>query len=441
MAETTDQQRIASIIFDSIGEGVFTTDRECRITSFNRAAEEISGFSRHEAVGRYCFDVFRTELCSRRCALRTTLARGERVSNVRVTIITKDGRKIPISVTTTVLRDSEGEVVGAVEFFRDLSEMESLERRIRRITGVGNMVSANAEMQRIFSLLPDVAESECAVLIQGPSGSGKELIAQALHNLSPRRQGPFVKLNCGALPENLLESELFGFERGAFTDAKRSKPGHFQMAHGGTLLLDEVGEMPVPLQVKLFRVLSSGEFSPLGSVKVHRVDARIVACTNRDVERMIEQGLFREELFYRVNVVNITLPALRDRPEDLPLLAEHFIARFREKRGKSIKGVSSDVLNALRRYDWPGNVRELENAVEHAFVMCRGETIETRHLPPKIVDAAERPAAAPRSEKSERAILEEALARHRGNRQATARELGMHRSTLWRKLRQHGLDR
>ena len=435
-----EQQRLAALIFNNISEGVFTTDRECRITSFNRAAENISGFSQDEAVGQFCFDIFRTELCSQRCALRTTLLHGDQILNVRVTIITRDGRKVPISVTTSLLRDDDGDVEGAVEFFRDLSDVENLERRLHHITAIENMVSTNEEMQRIFSILPEVAESECNVLIGGPSGSGKELVAQALHNLSPRRRGPYLKINCGALPGNLLESELFGYEAGAFTDAKRTKPGQFQLARGGTLLLDEIGEMPLPLQVKLLRVLSSGEFSPLGSVKVHKTDVRILASTNRDLEAMIEQGQFREDLYYRLNVVNIALPPLRDRPEDLPLLVDHFIRRFRERRARNIQGISNEALALLRRYAFPGNVRELENAIEHAFVMCREERIQPRHLPRRIVAAANENGQEPREPRSERAVIQEALQRHGGNRQATAQELGMHRSTLWRKLQHFGLD-
>lgn len=434
-----EQQKIASLIFNNISEGVFTIDRDCRITSFNRAAERISGFSQEEATGQFCFDIFRTELCHQRCALRTTLLNGDEVLNVRVTIITRDGRKVPIRVTTSILRDDDGEVIGAVEFFRDLTEIENLERRLHHITGIGNMVSANEEMQRIFSILPEVAESECSVLIAGPSGSGKELVAQALHSLSPRRKGPYLKINCGALPANLLESELFGYEQGAFTDAKRSKPGQFQLARGGTLLLDEIGEMPLPLQVKILRVLSSGEFSPLGSVKVQKTDVRILASTNRDLDRMIEQGRFREDLYYRINVVNICLPPLRERLEDLPLLVDHFIRRFREKRSRNIQSMTNEALALLRRYDFPGNVRELENAIEHGFVMCRGEQIEPRHLPRRIQQAAENASRSDREPRSERAIIQEALARHGGNRQATALELGMHRSTLWRKLQQYHL--
>jgi len=440
MKSKKEQDQIAALIFHNISEGVFTTDRECRITSFNRAAEEISGFSRDQAIGQFCFDIFRTELCHERCALRSTLQNGDTIDNVRVTILTKDGRKRPISVSTSILRDDSSDVVGAVEFFRDLTEVENLERRLRRFTGVGNMVSANDEMRQIFALIPEIAESECSCLIEGASGTGKELIAQALHNLSPRRRGPFVKLNCGALPETLLESELFGHEKGAFTDAKRAKPGLFLAANGGTLLLDEIGEMPLPLQVKLFRVLSTGEFSPVGSVNVVTTDVRILASTNRNLEQMILDGEFREELYYRINVVSVSLPPLCERREDVPLLVDHFIRRFREKRGKAITGISGEALAAMRRYGFPGNVRELENAVEHAFVMCRGETIEAGHLPDKILSSARDGPQPGLSKRSERAIIQEALDRHRGNRQETAVELGMHRSTLWRKLRQYGLD-
>ena len=295
-------RRIAAIIFDSIREGVFTTDPDCRITAFNRAAEQITGFTREQAVGRYCFDIFRTEICQSRCALRHTLADGKPVSNDRVTIITRDGRPLPISVSTTILKDKRGEVVGAVEFFGDLSVEEGLRERLSRMDAFANLRSNNEPMQRMLDLLPEVATAECNVLIHGPSGCGKELIAQAIHNLSPRRHGPYVRVNCAALPETLLESELFGYVKGAFTDAKRDKLGQFQVASGGTLLLDEIAEMPQSLQVKLLRVLNNGEFQPLGSTKTLHTDARIVTSTNRDIETMVQEGAFREDLYYRVNV-------------------------------------------------------------------------------------------------------------------------------------------
>lgn len=434
-------RRIAAIIFDSITDGVFTTDHDCRITSFNRAAEQMTGFTREQAVGRYCFDIFRTEICQSRCALRHTLADGNPDSNVRVTIVTRDGRPLPIGVSTTILRDKSGEVVGAVEFFRDLSVEEALRERLRRMDAFANLRSDNKRMHRMLDLLPEVAAAECNVLIQGPSGSGKELIAQAIHNLSPRRHGPYVRVNCAALPETLLESELFGYVKGAFTDAKRDKPGQFQIASGGTLLLDEIAEMPLALQVKLLRVLNNGEFQPLGSTRTLHTDARILSSTNRDIETMVADGGFREDLYYRINVVNLDVPPLCERLEDLPRLVNHFIEQFREKQRKPIASMSDDVMALLRRYDWPGNVRELENAIEHAFVLCRDEVIEVEHLPERIVAATRRNgnSSARFGDSSPAAVIQECLARNHGDRTKTANELGMHRSTLWRKMRQYGI--
>jgi len=434
-------RNIAAIIFDSITDGVFTTDHDCRITSFNRAAEQMTGFTREQAVGRYCFDIFRTEICQSRCALRHTLADGKPDSNVRVTIMTRDGQPLPISVSTTILRDKQGKVVGAVEFFRDLSVEESLRQRLSRMDAFANLRSNNDRMQRMLDLLPEVAAAECNVLIHGPSGAGKELIAQAIHNLSPRRHGPYIRVNCAALPQTLLESELFGYVKGAFTDAKRDKPGQFQVASGGTLLLDEIAEMPPALQVKLLRVLNNGEFQPLGSTRTLHTDARIVTSTNRDIETMVGEGTFREDLFFRINVVKLEIPPLRERLEDLPRLANHFIEHFRGKRGKPITRVCDDVMALLRRYDWPGNVRELENAVEHAFVLCRGEVIQLEHLPERIVTGARKDRNSPKpfGDSSPAAVIQECLARNHGDRTKTARELGMHRSTLWRKMRQYGI--
>jgi PAS domain S-box-containing protein len=438
-----DQKDISAVIFDSITEGVFTTDHECRITSFNRAAEEISGFKREDAIGKYCFDIFRTDLCQTGCALRNTLQNGTPTSNVRVTIVTRDGRKVPISVSTTLLRDKSSKCIGAVEFFRDLSEIETLQDKVSKMNRFENLVSCNEKMQRIFKLLPEIAESECNVLIQGPSGSGKELLAQALHDLSPRKHKSYIRINCAALPETLLESELFGYVRGAFTDAKRDKPGLFYLAQGGTLLLDEIGDMPLSLQVKLLRVLNNGEYQPLGSTRMLQTDARILTSSNRDLKQMVEQGTFREDLFYRINVINIQIPPLRERLEDLPLLIEYFVEKFRSKRKKDIRGVTNDVLNLLRRYDFPGNVRELENAIEHAFVICRKNTIGVEHLPERIMEAIQRRENGSSrlcyGSSSEESIIREALERNQGNRVKTAEELGMHRATLWRKMEKYGI--
>jgi PAS domain S-box-containing protein len=431
--------KIARIIFDSISDGVFTVDENCRITSFNKSAERITGFDAREAIGKPCFEIFRTEICHKSCALRDTLASHRPVENARVTIITHDGKEVPISVSTTVLRDDDGQMVGGVEFFHDLSEVEHLRQRLDQEKVLEKLTSSSPSMRRVIELLPNIAESECNVLLQGPSGTGKELFAQAIHGLSPRRYGPYIKLNCGALPATLLESELFGYVKGAFTDAKRDKPGRFALANGGTLLLDEISEMDSSLQVKLLRVLNNGEYQPLGSTKTLRTDARIIAATNANLKSAIQEGTFREDLYFRINVVALELPALHERPEDIPVLVEHFMKELATKRPGPVRRVSPEVLAIFRKYRFPGNVRELENAVEHAMVMCRGEEIQVEHLPHHIVAETEGSNGFVYSQKNEKDVIEEALQRHHGNRAKVADELGMHRSTLWRKMKIYGL--
>jgi PAS domain S-box-containing protein len=435
------QEEIAGIIFDSISDGVFTVDEDCIITSFNKAAQRITGFSAEEALGKHCFEIFRTEICHKRCALRDTLAEHVPATEARVSILTHDGREVPISVSTTLLRNDEGTIVGAVEFFRDLTEVEHLRSQLDEKKLTETLVCASSRMRRLIEMLPNIAESGCNVLIQGPSGCGKELFAEAIHGLSARRYGPYVKLNCAALPATLLESELFGYEKGAFTDAKRDKPGRFALANGGTLLLDEISEMDVALQVKLLRVLNNGEYQPLGSTKTLRTDARIVASTNTDLKHAIAEGTFREDLYYRINVVGIDLPSLQERPEDIPLLVEHFIAKHGQRGRTGVKHVSPEVLATFRKYPFPGNVRELENAIEHAIVMCDGEEIRVEHLPEPLVEESMAGSGTVLSEKSEKEVIAEALLRHQGNRAKVATELGMHRSTLWRKMKSYGLVR
>jgi PAS domain S-box-containing protein len=432
---------ITSLIFESISEGVFTTDKDCRITSFNPAASKISGFSSEEAVGQYCFDIFRTDLCHTKCALKNTLEDGEPISNTNVTILTRDGRKVPISVSTSILLDKNGGPNGAVELFRDLSMIEELRKQIQGNDTFQNMISRNREMQEIFNLLPDIAESECSVLIQGPSGSGKELVAKSLHKLSPRKDRPYIRVNCAALPETLLESELFGFLKGAFTDAKRDKPGRFLVADKGTLLLDEIGDMPLSLQAKLLRVLQDGEIQPLGSTKSYHVDVRIVASTHQDLLDMISDGTFREDLFYRLKVIQIEIPPLHDRKEDIPILAQHFIKRLNARQGKEIRGVTQRAMNQLMNYSFPGNVRELENAIEHAFVLCKEDLINVQHLPRNIIDVSKTinttPVSGPHNpiERSEIETIRSLLDQHGWDKTKVADILGIHRTTLWRKMK------
>ncbi|MEW5993096.1 MAG: sigma 54-interacting transcriptional regulator [Candidatus Zixiibacteriota bacterium] len=431
---------LSKIIFNSISDGVFTVDQNCIITSFNHAAERITGFTAAQAVGKYCFDIFRTEICHKQCALKDTLKTRDPVEDARITIITKDGDEIPIQVTTTLLRDDDGNVVGAVEFFRDVSEIEHLRKSLDQKNTLSDIVSVTPKMQQLIALLPDVAESECNVLIRGPSGSGKELVAQVIHNLSPRRYGPYVRLNCAALPAQLLESELFGYEKGAFTDAKRDKPGQFSLANGGTLLLDEISEMDTALQVKLLRVLNNGEYRPLGSTRTLHTDARIIAATNADLQAAITQGRFRGDLYYRINVVTLEIPPLRERPADIPLLVNHFLKIFRKKTRKPIERVSAEAMAMLRRYHFSGNVRELENAIEHAFVMCHGRQIEVEHLPAHITNQSAGTNGITPDARNEKDVILEALRRHHGNRTRAAEELGVHRATLWRKLKSYGIN-
>jgi PAS domain S-box-containing protein len=433
-----------SIILESISDGVFTVDEGWRVTSFNRAAEAITGIRREQAIGRPCCDVFRASLCETACALRQTFATGKPVVGRTAFIVRADGERLPISVSTAVLRDEEGRVVGGAETFRDLSAVEELRKELSGRFEIGDFVSRSPAMRRVFDILPQVAASGCTVLVQGETGTGKELLARALHHTGPRRGRPFVAVNCGALPETLLESELFGYKAGAFTGAQRDKPGRFALADGGTLFLDEIGDMSPGLQVKLLRVLQDGTYDVLGGTDTVQSDVRVIAATHHDLERRVEEGTFRGDLYYRIDVVKIEVPPLRSRREDVPLLVDHLVARLNRIQGKSVGGVHPEVLGLLMAYDFPGNVRELENILEHAFVLCEGERLELAHLPPHLLARRSAGAASPAIRHAARAaeagLITEALGRHGFDRLATARALGIHKSTLFRKVRALGLD-
>jgi PAS domain S-box-containing protein len=426
-------------LLDYIPDGVFTVDAEWRVTFFNRAAEQITGIKRAEAVGRRCCDVFRASICESACALRQTLSTNRPVVNKVVYIIDARGQKIPISISTAALKDGRGKTVGGVESFRDLRIVEALHGELQRQNSFSDIIGRSAAVRQVFELLPDVAESESAVLIEGASGTGKELFARALHNLSPRRAKRFVAINCGALPDNLLESELFGYKAGAFTDARRDKPGRFALAEGGTIFLDEIGDISSAMQARLLRVLQERVYEPLGGVEPVKADVRIITATNKNLRQQVEQGRFREDLFYRIHVIRIELPSLRDRREDIPLLIDHFIARFNRLKGKNIAGVSDEVLARLMEHDFPGNVRELENVIEHAFVLCKGGVIELKHLPPPLrgngLGEALRLGKAVTLESMEKLLIMDALRRNGGNHRKAARELGINPSTLFRKLK------
>ena len=440
-----EPDKFFNVILNSIADGVFTTDNDGKITFMNKAAEEITGFSSKEAIGHYCFDIFRADICQSRCALKETLKTKKEIINLPATILKKGGQKVPISISTAVLKNERGQIIGGVETFRDLSAIEELKKELAQKYTLGDIISKNHMIHDIFNILPNIAESDSTVLIQGASGTGKELFAKAIHNLSRRKEKPFIKVNCGALPDTLLESELFGYEKGAFTDAKKDKPGRFALANGGTIFLDEVGDMSPSLQVKLLRVLQEKEYEPLGSTSPKKTDVRIIAATNKALSKLVSEGKFRDDLYYRLNVVKIDLPSLSQRREDIPLLIDAFIRKFNAKMGKRISGVSDKVLRLLLRYDYPGNVRELENIIEHAFVLCGEDRIDLDCLPKEITGGQmEIASSLPIKEESpfeqaEAEVIEKALKKYGGDRIKTANELKIGRTTLWRKIRKYGL--
>jgi PAS domain S-box-containing protein len=423
-------------ILDSISDGVFTVDKEWKVTSFNAAAEKITGIRRKEAIGQKCWEVFRADVCEHECVLRKTMETGKSIINRTVHIVNYSSRKVPISVSTALLKDKEGNITGGVETFRDLSEVEELRRELLDKHTFHDIVTADHRMLRIFDTLPAIARSDGTVLVLGDSGTGKELLARAIHDLSGRSKKPFIAVNCGALPETLLESELFGYRKGAFTDAKSDKPGRFDLAQGGTLFLDEIGDVTKPVQVKLLRAIQEKTFEPLGSTSPVKADVRIITATNRDIAALVKSGAFRKDLYYRINVMTIRLPALAERRGDIPLLTAYFLGKHNTLHRRNLSGFSDEAMAVLMRHDFQGNVRELENIVHHAFILCTGGVIETQHLPEELTERAqERPSPKETIEEFEAARIQAALEENRFSRQKTAKQLGINPATLWRKMK------
>jgi PAS domain S-box-containing protein len=427
------------IILDSIADGVFTVDKNWRITTYNNAAEEITGIPREKAIGQICKNVLRANVCETDCALRHTMDTGNPIINRPVYIIDSEGRRKAITISTALLKDDKDRVIGGVETFRDMTIVEELRKQVQEKYTCEDIISRNHIIQGLFNILPQVANSDCTVLIEGQTGTGKELFARAIHNLSQRRETSFVAVNCSALPDTLLESELFGYKAGAFTDAKKDKPGRFALAEGGTIFLDEIGDVSANVQVKLLRVLQDKTYEPVGAISSEKADVRVIAASNRDLVELVDQDKFRSDLYYRINVVKLSLPPLKDRLEDIPLLIEHFIHRFNGIYHKNICCLSDEAMTSMLSYDFPGNIRELENSIEHCFVLCQGDVIETRHLPPamkKSTMGEESDISAFRTlRQMEALMIEQALCRNSGNRTAAAKELGINASTLFRKLK------
>jgi len=439
------KQRFFPLIFDSIAHAIFTIDSEGTVTSFNRAAEELTGYRRDEVIGRDCSAVLQSDRCERNCPLKSTIDTGEKLHNEEATIITKSGESLPISISTAALVEDEGRIVGGVEMFRDLRQVTELRKEIEKSYVLEDIVSKSQHMKRLFETLPLIAGSQSTVLIEGESGTGKELVARAIHNLGPRQSGPFIAINCAAVPDTLIESELFGYRKGAFTDAKQDKPGRFALAEGGTLLLDEIGDLSKQMQVKLLRVLQEKEYEALGSTQTVKADVRVIASTNRKLAEEVQNRKFRQDLYYRLNVVRLETPPLRTRKEDIPLLVNHFIEHFNALQGRRITGCSERVIAGLMHYPFPGNIRELENAIEHAFVVCIDTTIGMDDLPQHVLDhlsstGPKTPTAKPPLEDAEMQAIVSSLERHDYNRTETAAELGISRNTLWRKMKRYGIS-
>lgn len=428
-------------ILNSIEDGVLTVDQNWRITSFNRRAEAITGFAAEDVLGKPCRTVLERgpqgrNLCGRACPVKRALETRQPIRDVPSEMVDRQGKRVVLRLSASILRDETGETIGGVETFRDISDLVHLRGSLEQKYGFNQMIGKSPVMRRIYDLIRDIADTEATVLIQGETGTGKELIVEAIHHHSPRKGGPFIRLNCSALPEGLLESELFGHERGAFTGAVRDKPGRFELADGGTLLLDEIGEVSPAIQVKLLRVLEDQTFERMGGTETLRADVRLIAATNRDLKKAIRQRTFREDLYYRLNVLPIWVPPLRERREDIPLLVAHFLKQHSPDHPVQIAPQTTDL---LVRYPWPGNIRELENVIEYALLHSKGGGIFPEHLPPDVRGSSQVEPGPGLLQASEREAIRQALEMTDGNRQEAARLLGVSRATLYRKMKRHDL--
>ena len=445
-----------AVLLDCIGDGVVTIGLDLRIRYMNRAMRELLGYEQEELLGQSlsCHLLVQGSICSTQdCILERAIRNREKVRNYETVIQNKEGRKIPVSLNTDLLSDETGNLIGIVETYRDLSQINELKAKLEHQGNTrtrGPLVARSKALQSILDLLPQVANSKATVLIEGESGTGKELIAREIHRLSPRRDQLFIAVNCAALAEGVLESELFGHVKGAFTGAIVDRPGRFEMAHKGTIFLDEIGDMTPMAQAKLLRVLQEAEFERVGGNKTVKVDVRVIAATNKILTTAVEEGGFRDDLYYRLQVFPIWIPPLRDRKEDILPLIEHCMARLNRVMGKSVRGIDGPALRLLEAYDYPGNVRELENILEHAFIRCLDHTIRSEHLPEYLVAEKGQPLATsseprqieqPKLLSMERQAIQETLGKTGWNYPETCRILGISRSTLLRRIKAFGLTR
>lgn len=440
-----EEQNLKNIL-DSIDTGIFTVNRGGLITFFNTAAEKISGYDRRQVLGEPCHVVFESESSPDVCLLKESIAKGVTQGSQNGRMLDKDGMAIPIRAHYAALRNEKHAIVGGLATFHDLTLVHQFDQVITDRYTCYDMIGKSPAMQKVFEMIPVVAGSNASVLIEGATGTGKDILAKVIHSAGERKGKPLVKINCAAIPETLIESEIFGYVKGAFTGADRDKPGRFQQADGGTIFLDEIGDLPLGLQAKLLRVLEDKEFYPLGSRHTRRVDVRIISATNRGLENLIKTRQFREDLFYRLNVVRIKLPPLRERRDDLPLMIRHVMRKLCAASGVSTPDIAQPAMQILLNHTYPGNVRELENILEHALIIRRTGSIEPEHLPDYLCqpDSSEVAAQHDRSEASfspEAKNILEVLRRHKGHRGRSAKALGINRSTLWRKIKRYGLEK
>ncbi|MFO7715272.1 sigma 54-interacting transcriptional regulator [Desulfosarcina sp.] len=439
------EEKSLKIILDNLDVGIFTVNRGGLINFFNRAAETITGYDRHQVLGQSCTMIFSGDQAPDVCLLQESIASGETRSSRQGRMTDKDGVTIPIRANYIALRNEKDVIMGGLATFHDMTLAHQLNRAISNRYTFHDMIGKDPAMRRIFEMVAVVAPSDTTVLLEGATGTGKDLLAKVIHSASLRAAHPLVKVNCAAIPENLIESEIFGYVQGAFTGANRDKPGRFSDAEGGTIFLDEIGDLPLSLQAKLLRVLEDREFYPLGSRGTVKVDVRIVSATNRQLKNLVDQGLFRQDLFYRLNVMRIELPPLRERRGDLPLLIRHIARSLCAARAAVPPAIAKTAMQILLNYDYPGNVRELENILEHALILCRESMIQPDHLPdyvrqvqptflpPKILDPRQE------SHNREHQRIQAALIKAGGHRHKTAQALGMERTTLWRKMKKYGI--
>ena len=421
-------------VLDNLKEGIIAHDMNRRIFFFNAEAERITGYSRADVLGKDCHEAFGTPFCGERCVFCNEAETLTAKSDYTLSISTLNDEQRRIEMTLTSMKDADGEFTGVLASFRDITDLLSLQMRADELTSFGNIIGHDNKMLTIFGQIRDVAEYDSPVHIAGETGTGKELVANAVHNESRRSGRSFVPINCGALPEGFIESELFGHVKGAFSGAIRDKKGRFEMADGGTIFLDEIAELSNNMQAKLLRFLQEGQFERVGGEGSVRVDVRVLSATNKNIKEEVRRNRFREDLYYRLNVIPIELPPLRARKLDIPLLIDHFLGEAACRYDRKMLKVSSKAMSSLMDYRWPGNVRELQNAIQFAFVRCNGKVINLEDLPIELREAAEMPVRRGPSRKLDQEAVKAALVRTGGNKARAAKSLGVGRATLYRFL-------